>query len=140
MIKVYTDGSCKPTNPGLAGSSFIVVEDEKLLAAEGKYIGTNTNNVAELSAVKFALDYLKDKKLESETIMVHSDSQYVIGSLSKNWKAKANIELIQQIKDSLKEFPNLKFEWVKAHNGDEYNEMADELANAIVDANSKNAK
>ena len=53
---------------------------------------------------------------------------------------KTNLDLINQIKDKLKNFTNISFTWVKAHNGDQYNEMADQMANTIVDTNMVSKK
>lgn len=137
MIKVYTDGSCKPTNPGPAGYGIVIIPDKGKVATFGKYIGEATNNIAEIMGVKRALEILKKNKAQWEVIEVYTDSQYVIGIFQKNWKAKANKELIIEVKKELEYFPNLVFHWVKAHNGDEYNELADALAKSAVDAESK---
>ncbi len=132
MIKVYTDGSCKPTNPGPAGCGIVIIKNGKA-STYGKYIGEATNNIAEIMGLKYALEILKEEKAQWKSIEVYTDSQYVIGIFQKNWNAKANQALIAGVKKELEYFPNLVFHWVKAHNGDKYNEMADELAKNSVD-------
>jgi ribonuclease HI len=83
--------------------------------------------------VKKALDILKENKAQWEAIEINTDSQYVIGVFQKSWNAKANRKLIIEVKKDLEYFPNLVFNWVKSHNGDQYNEMADDLAKSAVD-------
>jgi ribonuclease HI len=57
---------------------------------------------------------------------------YSIGVLTKNWKAKANIELIKKIKDLIKTFHNIEILKVKAHENDELNNFVDELAKKSI--------
>lgn len=135
MIKVYTDGSCKPTNPGPCGFGCVILIDGEVHTSHGGFIGQGTNNIAEVKGVEYGLQVLKELDYNWEEIIIYTDSQYAIGLFTKNWKAKVNKELINKVKKDLEDFPNLAFVWVKGHSGDEYNEMADQLANAAVDAN-----
>jgi ribonuclease HI len=91
-----------------------------------KYIGKGTNNIAELTAIKVALQKLS--KYKSTRIIIHTDSRYCQGVLTLGWKAKANKELIFDIKSIMMGFEHLEIEWVRAHNGDAGNEIADSLA------------
>lgn len=134
MIRIYTDGSCKPTNPGPAGFGVVVVMDGEVFSATGTYIGVATNNVAELKAVEYAMVFLESLGLDWEPSVIVSDSQYVIGLMEKNWTARKNQELVESMRKRLENFPNLSFEWVKGHDGDKYNEMADQLAKNIIDS------
>lgn len=134
MIRIYTDGSCKPTNPGPAGFGVVVIMDGEVVSATGTYIGVATNNVAELKAVEYAMVLLGSLELDWEPSVIVSDSQYVIGLMEKNWKARKNQELVKSMRKRLENFPNLRFEWVKGHDGDKYNEMADQLAKNIIDS------
>jgi len=56
--------------------------------------------------------------------------------LTKNWKAKANVELIADIKALLEGFTSLSILHVKGHSGDIGNELADELAVRARDNNN----
>jgi ribonuclease HI len=132
-IRVYTDGSCKPTNPGPAGFATAILFDNNLHCAASKFIGEATNNVAEISAILFSLEYLIMLELSWEDIIITTDSQYAIGLFQKHWRPRVNRELAKEILDKLELFPNLNFQWVKAHNGDEYNEMVDQMAKQIID-------
>ena len=132
MIVVNTDGSCKP-NPGKAGCGYVIVVDGTTLEEGSVYLGEGTNNIAELKAVEVALEALLKLELQEQSIELQTDSAYAIGLFTKNWKAKANTELVMKIREDLKKFPKLGFSWVKGHNGSHYNELADKLANQAID-------
>ncbi len=131
-ITVYTDGACSG-NPGPAGSGVVIIQNGKAVHEISESLGDATNNIAELTAIKLALEHLVDHK-EAE-ITLFTDSNYCIGSLTKNWKAKANVELIADIKELLKDFTKLSILHVKGHSGDIGNERADVLAVRARDNN-----
>lgn len=98
-----------------------------------------TNNRMELMAVIRGLDHMKSKK--DFDITVVSDSKYVIQGITewmKGWKTKnwigsnkqpvKNQDLWKQLDALVSNFSNLKWQWVKGHAGNQFNEMADELA------------
>lgn len=135
---IYTDGGYSMQNNVGAGS-FVVIRNGEVVSKGGEKVENATNNVAELTAVKCALRKLPD----GSSAEIHSDSQYTIGVLGKNWKPKKNIELIEEIKDYMSDHNlTVSFEWVKGHSGDKYNEMCDSMCNAIagVDLNSEYAR
>ena len=108
MYQFYTDGSCKPTNPGFIGFGVVIVKDGKLIKEYNKYLGHGTNNIAELSAIECAIDFMSELKLSwSDDIEIITDSQYCIGVLTKGWKAKKNPVLIRTIKSKLENYPNV---------------------------------
>lgn len=123
----YTDGACTG-NPGPAGSGWIVVGPDGKTEEGFAWLGEATNNVAELTAIQRAV-----AKIPHEVpVVVHTDSQYAIGVLSKGWKAKANGELIAQIRALLKEHGAVRFVYVRGHVGIPLNERADELARRAI--------
>lgn len=118
MIEVYIDGSSKG-NPGPGGAG-IVIKDEstqETLGIHGIPLGHVTNNQAEFLALKHALIELKTQRLSHEPVNILTDSQLVVGIFSQNWKARANLELVMEIRDLLKEFPQLTFAYVRGHKG-----------------------
>lgn len=74
-----------------------------------------------------------------KSLRIVSDSQYVVNaccSWIKKWKAKGwakadgplkNADLWLQIDAVISEL-KVRFEWVRGHNGNQFNERADELA------------
>lgn len=83
-----------------------------------------TNNQAELEAVRQALMALKR---EGISITIVTDSDYVIGVLSKHWKPRQNRDLIADVKTLMGKH-QITFEKVIGHSGVVYNERADTLA------------
>jgi ribonuclease HI len=126
-IIAYTDGACSG-NPGPAGIGVVLVCGDKRREIS-TYLGEGTNNIAELTAILAALEAIKDRK---RNIRVITDSSYALGGLTKNWKVKANVELILRMRALLAEFSQLQFEWVKGHAGHVENERCDELAREAV--------
>lgn len=132
MIKIYTDGSYKPiTNQG--GYASVITENDTILKILYKgYINT-TNNRSELMGVLYALDYFKvPTELE-----IYSDSSYIVSSINNNYiekwisehdTSKKNLDLWYKISKLLK-FHNVKFFWIKGHNNNKFNELADCYAN-----------
>lgn len=123
MITIYTDGACQG-NPGPAGAGAVLMYGpHKKTISKG--LGISTNNIAELTAVKVALEAIIDT---SKKIKILTDSKYVIGQLSQGWKVNKNKELVLELRDLVSQF-DVEFQWVKGHNGDKHNEEADSLAN-----------
>src|SRR5580692_3511199 len=86
----YTDGACSG-NPGPAGCGVVLVSPAGKMHEGFEYLGEATNNVAELTAILRAVEWLPPR---AHGIVVHTDSQYAIGVLQKGWKAKVNQELV----------------------------------------------
>jgi ribonuclease HI len=126
-LMAWADGS------GTVGDSDaavgVVFDDRGHRAGFGAYIGKGTNNVAELSAVLYAVRAIRGQH-RFRPVIVHTDSQYAIGALTKQWDAKVNQELIAIVRQELKNFRDLKFQHVRGHTGILGNEQADKLAGA----------
>ncbi|MBX3159365.1 MAG: ribonuclease HI [Deltaproteobacteria bacterium] len=122
-IHVWTDGACTG-NPGPCGLGVVIVDGEGTRELS-EFLGQGTNNIAELTAILRGLEEVADKK---RPVVVYSDSQYSIGVLTKNWKAKANVELITELRALLRQFADVRFVKVAAHSGIPLNERVDQLA------------
>ena len=127
VIHAFTDGSCEG-NPGPAGCGVVLIHDgrKKELSV---FIGEGTNNIAELTAVKLALEAIKKRELP---VALYLDSTYVIGTLTQDWKIKANHALIAELRDLVRAFPALKINKVNGHANVALNERADTLARAAI--------
>ena len=124
---VYADGACSG-NPGPCGLGIVIVGPDGKMADGFEYLGIGTNNIAELTAILRAAEIVPDEKVA----FVHTDSQYSIGVLTKGWKAKANQELIANVKSALAKRSGWKLVYVPGHAGVPLNERADELAREAV--------
>ena len=130
-IFVYTDGSSRG-NPGPGGFGVILSFGKKRMELSQGFRRT-TNNRMELLAVIAALEHIKNKKYK---VVIHSDSKYVIDSITKGWvfswvkkgfKDKKNQDLWKRYLALHPQF-DLEFVWVKGHAGHPENERCDELA------------
>ena len=139
-VNIYTDGACSG-NPGPGGYGAVLVhvdsngvKHEKEFSAGYKHV---TNNQMELLAVIVAIEALK----KPCSIVLTSDSKYVVEAFSKNWidgwikrgwktadkKPVKNVELWQRLLKALKPH-DIDFVWVKGHAVHPYNERCDKLA------------
>jgi ribonuclease HI len=132
-IHVWTDGACSG-NPGPAGLGVVVVGDGTGQREISEYLGEATNNIAELTAILRGLQAVSDK---TRPVIVYSDSAYSIGLLSQNWKAKKNVELVRELRELCRQFPDLRFVKVLAHSGISLNERVDQLAVGAISRRGK---
>ncbi len=142
-VCIYTDGACSG-NPGPGGWAAILRyngHEKELSGGERE----TTNNRMELMAVISALTALK----ESCEVELWTDSQYIEKAINegwlagwkrRGWKRKGgelkNIELWQEL-DSLLARHKVNFNWLKGHDGHEFNERCDALAVAERDKYSR---
>ncbi len=126
-IIIYTDGASSG-NPGPAGIGVLLMSGEHKKEIS-EFIGTATNNIAELTAIKRALSELKTRNMP---VRLFTDSTYCTGLLSTGWKPKKNFNLINTIKKLILEFKDFKIIKIKGHAGIEGNEKADSLATSAI--------
>lgn len=126
-IIIYTDGASSG-NPGPSGIGILLKygNHEKEIS---EFIGNSTNNIAELKAIERALSEIKRHDLP---VRLFTDSGYSLGLLTKGWKPKKNVEIVENIKRLIHKFNDLKFIKVKGHAGIQGNETADRLATSAV--------
>ena len=138
-VVIYTDGACSG-NPGPGGWGTILMYKENKKEISGGKQDT-TNNVMELTAV---IEGLKLLKFPCE-VELYSDSAYVVNAFEQGWiynwvknhwktagkDPVKNQELWQELYQLTKTH-KVKFNKVKGHSDNEYNNRCDELArNAI---------
>ena len=121
MIDIYTDGSCLG-NPGPGGWAAIIVEGGVKRDLSGGAPRT-TNNRMELAAAIEGLEAVP----KNAAVTVHSDSQYLVKTMTLNWKRKVNLDLWGRL-DSLVTSREVRWKWVKGHAGHPGNEEANDIA------------
>ncbi|MBF0505440.1 MAG: ribonuclease HI [Nitrospirae bacterium] len=138
FVEIFADGACSG-NPGVGGYGAILRSGEKERELSGCEKMT-TNNRMELLGVIAALEALK----KPCRVRVISDSNYVVkgmtewvkGWLRNNWKNSQkkdvlNRDLWERLLKAC-EPHEIKWEWIRGHNGHCENERCDQLArNAI---------
>ena len=126
-IQIYTDGASSG-NPGPAGLGVVLLWRGRRREIQ-RYLGEATNNEAELAAVLAALEAVRRPELP---VVLHTDSEYVIGVLAGGHRVKANREQVARIQAEMERFASLRFVKVPAHAGVPENERADRLATDAV--------
>lgn len=106
--QIFTDGSCRGNKNG--GIGIVWLKNGKKVFEYSKGYKNVTNNIMELSAIYIALRSIKK---EIDSLEIISDSEYSIGVITKPWKPKKNIQLIDKIKKQLIETQKLVREPIK---------------------------
>ncbi|MGD0396422.1 MAG: ribonuclease HI family protein [Nitrososphaerales archaeon] len=121
MITANIDGLAEPRNPGTGTYGYVIYEGKKKLAeGEGLAGYEVTNNYAEYTALVEVLKKLKELRTDAD-IVIRSDSQLLVGQMSKGWGAKGGGYLgkLKEARDLLKEFGSITFEWIpREQNGE----------------------
>lgn len=134
---VFTDGAANP-NPGPGGWGAVYVLDDVIQGEQYGHEAHTTNNRMELLALRAGLALVPPK---TPTIL-YTDSQLCVNTFTtwaKGWKSRGwkrkdgaikNLELVKEIYEALLLRPELKLQWIAAHDGNRWNEYADALATA----------
>lgn len=130
-VTLYTDGACTQMAGGGPGgwAAILVAENEERLIKKVHYVGFEThttNNAMELMAV---YEGLKQINRPDVCITIVTDSKYVIGQLSENWKRNANVELLENIEALIAEKKlTITWEHTRGHQNHLMNNECDRLA------------
>lgn len=134
---IFTDGAARG-NPGPGGYGVVMLWGNQRKELSAGYRLT-TNNRMELMAVIAALKALKKKEIP---LIIYTDSKYVINSIEKKWLdkwietnfkgGKKNKDLWMLYYDLAKDL-QIKFNWVKGHADNAFNNRCDELATTAAD-------
>jgi cyclic pyranopterin phosphate synthase len=73
---------------------------------------------------------------QSSHVAIHSDSEYLVRTMTQNWKRKANIDLWHRLDDLVGE-RDVDWKWIKGHAGHFENERANRLANEMAGIGDK---
>ena len=125
QIHIYTDGACLG-NPGPGGWAAIVQLNGEETELAGHEDGT-TNNRMEVTAAIKGLEATP----KGSMVTLYSDSQYLVNTMTKGWKRRANVDLWTRL-DTLVAQRSVVWEWVRGHAGHPENERADKLATGAV--------
>lgn len=131
-VTIYTDASCTASRTGV-GLGWVIVGGGLPLRVNCKFL-PNTNHIliGEVMAIMHGLKSVVGVP-ELGTVVVRSDSQGALRLLSKCWTGK-NVrgmggchEEFQHLLEKTRSL-DVRFEWVKGHNGNVFNEAVDRLA------------
>lgn len=85
MVEIYTDGAYSSSR-NRGGWAFVVVKNDEKIDANFDTQFDTTNNRMEIMASLQAMLWLKENKLNEA--IIYTDSMYVIGTMTLNWKRK----------------------------------------------------
>ena len=128
-VKVFADGGSRG-NPGPSASGFVILDiEDNVLLDKGVYLGVTTNNQAEYTSLKLALE--EAHKLGAREVQVYMDSLLVVNQMKGIFKVK-NRDLWpihDAIKQLAKGFDKITFDHVPR----EFNKLADAAVNRALD-------
>lgn len=136
VVKVYVDGSYSKSL-GTAGYGCVFVHNDKVMHKISQNIEIDSqenlwNVSAEIAGVLAAVKWAIDKELNA--ISIYYDYEGLKNWFDGSWKAnkqttRSYVEMMKVYAQKVK----INFFKVKAHSGDFFNEMADELAKAALE-------
>ena len=126
-LEIYIDGASKG-NPGHSGVGIVILREGKVLKNISGYIGRATNNVAEYTALIYALE--EALLLKAKSLKINTDSQLLARQLNKIYKVKHSglIDLYNRAVHLLTGFEKVLI----CHIGREENSSADKLATQAI--------
>ena len=134
MTEIYTDGAYSSSrNQG--GWAFVVVQNNEVIYKEYDGLINTTNNRMEIMGMLKALEWINKNSILLP-IKIYTDSMYVIGTLTLNWKMKKNIDLWEILIPLVNK--DIEYLHVKGHDGNKFNEECDKWA--VFGSNLLNCK
>jgi len=127
QVDIYVDGASKG-NPGPSGIGVIICSGGEVIKNISSYIGNTTNNIAEYTALIYALQ--EARILKADILHINTDSQLMHRQLKKEYKVKSdNISgLYNQAVRLLSGFKKVHIENIPR----EKNKGADKLATKAI--------
>jgi ribonuclease HI len=152
-VHIYTDGGCSG-NPGPGGWAYIILRQRgfrggkkitpEVLAEKCGGARDTTNNRMELTAALSALEMLRKLNIAPKKVVLFTDSQYLQKGMTQwleMWKEKdwinsdrkpvKNQDIWMKLDNLAPLFP-IEWNWVKGHDGDEFNERCDALTQKAI--------
>ena len=135
---LFTDGACS-RNPGPGGWGVVYVRDGEIIDQRHGSEPATTNNRMELVAL------IESFKLVTagDSLNLYSDSRILVDTITKwaheckarGWTRKkgevSNLALVKEAYALAAQHPNVRIQWIRAHDGSLWNEYADSLATAF---------
>ena len=123
--EIWTDGGYSISN-GVGAYAFLVLQGDEEVYRHAEPGERSTNNRCELLAIINALKFLPF----GSSATVYTDSTYCIGVLTGQYRRRKNTDILEEWdRIVISKFLTVEFEWVKAHSGNRYNEICDEMCN-----------
>ena len=127
-VTIFCDGSSLGNGQAAPRAAAVALLGyQGVWRAVGHYLGNATNQQAEIAAAAVGLESL------SEPCRVHlfTDSRYVVETMCGRFRRKTNHDWWQRL-DKASTRHEVKWEWLRGHNGHLVQEAADRAARTIA--------
>jgi ribonuclease HI len=134
---IYTDGASCPHTGGDGGWSYVVVVDGEAVVSRSGRVKGGTNNACELTAVIHALQdhpgeplhIMSDSRILLDGVLQHHKRWETNGWRTSKRRPVKNRELWERLLATLRaRTAHTEWTWVRGHDNDEFNALADRLA------------
>lgn len=127
---IYTDGSYRPKNtltPDKGGAAFLIIppKGDVKISSFVTWDDNMENIMAELVAIEIALSCYASQH-RNEKILIRTDCKSAISMIKNGSKKHKYDEILENINLNMTKL--ITFKHVKAHNGEEYNDLVDRAA------------
>lgn len=130
QVSIFCDGSSLGNGQAASRAAAVALLGYKgIWRAVGEYLGTATNQQAEIAAAAVGLESLK----QPCEVHVFTDSRYVVETMSGRFRRKANLPWWQRLDRAVANH-KVRWEWTRGHAGHLLQEAADAAARRIAAA------
>ena len=128
LVTIYCDGSSLGNGQSATRAAGVALLGYRgLWRAFGTYLGTATNQQAEIAAAALGLSSLR----EPCRVRLVTDSRYVVETMSGRFRRKSNLEWWKKLDEAARPH-KITWEWAKGHAGHVVQEAADKAARRIA--------
>ena len=133
-IHIWTDGSAHNATNSRGGYGIVIVNGTTRQFSGGSYNHTTSARMEIMGVIKA----LEKCESNGSKIIVYCDNQYVCNCIDKGWafkwakekwRGRKNADLLKKLVHQYNRLNGLvKLQWVRGHDNNEHNELADRLA------------
>jgi ribonuclease HI len=128
LVTIFCDGSSLGNGQAATRAAAVALLGYRgLWRAFGQYLGTATNQQAEIAAAALGLSSLR----EPCRVRVVTDSRYVVETMSGRFRRKSNLDWWEKLDEAARQH-SVAWEWAKGHAGHVIQEAADRAARRIA--------
>ena len=128
VVTIFCDGSSLGNGQAATRAAGVALLGYRgLWRAFGKYLGTATNQQAEIAAATLGLSSLR----EPCRVRLVTDSRYVVETMSGRFRRKSNLDWWEKLDEAARPH-KVTWEWAKGHAGHVIQEAADKAARRIA--------
>ncbi|HKS09302.1 MAG TPA: RNase H family protein [Pyrinomonadaceae bacterium] len=129
-MEIFCDGSSLGNGQASSRAAAVALLGYKgFWRAVGEYLGSATNQQAEIVAAAVGLEALR----EPCNVKVSTDSRYVVETMSGRFRRKTNLPWWERL-DRAASKHKVRWEWTRGHDGHLVQEAADSAARRIAAA------